>query len=101
MLTAMKWLKMFRKALLICSAIAGLVSGGIYTLLENEYVSYPRSPNPALGLVVPHTAKGVAVFISERQSQLIYWVVTILLLSAALIFMHLVLNQKWPLRWRK
>jgi hypothetical protein len=97
----MKSLQTFRKVLLICSAIVGLVGGGVYTLLENEYVSYPRSPNPALGLVVPHTAKGVVVYISEQQSQLISWVTTILVLAAALILMHLVLDQKWPLRWRK
>lgn len=57
-----------RKIILIVSAFVGLASMTLYTILENTYVSYPRSPDPQLGRVVPHEAKGVVVYISQAQN---------------------------------
>jgi hypothetical protein len=35
--------------------------------LENVYVSFPRSPNPEQGMIVPLVVKGIVVYISEKQ----------------------------------
>ena len=87
-----------RKIFLYCSWIPALISMGIYTVLENNYVGYPRVPDAATGRVVPHTAKGVVVFITQGQSTFIQAVVWILLVSGALTLVGAVANQIWPLR---
>ena len=90
-----------RKVLLVGSAFVGAISMALYGILENTYVNYPRDPDQVLGRVVPHKVKGITVYITEHQSEVIHWVIWILIASGALILIGLVLNQKWPLKSNK
>ena len=73
----------------------------LYAILENTYVTYPRSPQPGAGLVVPHRVKGITVYLTNSQSRVLYWLVAILLLSSAAVIINLILNLKWPLTRQK
>jgi hypothetical protein len=41
--------------------------------LDNTYVSYPRVPNEAQSTVVPYAVKGIIVFITPGQHNLLSW----------------------------
>lgn len=94
-------LQKIRRILLVASAFVGVISMALYVILENTYVNYPRTPEQALGRVVPHEVKGITVYITQRQSELIHWVTWILVISGALILIGLFLNLRWPLRSNK
>jgi hypothetical protein len=83
-----------RKGLLICSTFVALASGALYAVLENTYVTYPRLPDQTLGRIVPHNAKGVVVYISARQSEMVAWDTAILIVSGAFVLAGLLLNLK-------
>jgi len=70
--------------LLVISAFVGVVSMALYGLLENTYVNYPRVPDKTLGRVVPREVKGITVYITERQSEVIHWVIWILIVSGTM-----------------
>src|SRR5258708_1834554 len=86
-----------RKALLVGSAFVGAISMALYGILENTYVNYPRVPEQASGRVVPHEVKGITVYITEHQSEVIHWIIWILIVSGVLILISLFLNLKWPI----
>ena len=90
-----------RKLLLVCAAFVSLVSMALYTILENTYLDYPRVPDPALGRVVRHEVKGIAVYITKNQSEAIHLITWILIVSGAITLALLLLNQKWPLQSNK
>ena len=48
-------------------AIAFVLAGFSYGILENTYVTYPRLPDPSMGRIVPYEVKGIVVFIDENQ----------------------------------
>ena len=60
--------------------------------LDNTYVSFPRVPNEAEQKVVPYAVKGVVVFITARQHNLLSWLTWIQtgsgLLAAFVILLH-------------
>ena len=97
----MTWSQKIRRALLVASAFVGATSMALSGYFENTYVSYSRTPEWALGRVVPHEVKGITVYITERQSEMIQWIIWILVVSGALIMINLFLNLKWPLRSNK
>jgi hypothetical protein len=45
----------------VASACVGLATMGLYTILENTYVNYPRTPDQQLARVVPHNVKSITV----------------------------------------
>jgi hypothetical protein len=47
--------------------VASFASG----TLENTYVTYPRSPDPQQGRTVPHAVKGITVYITKGDSDLL------------------------------
>ena len=90
-------LQRIRRILLVSSAFVGLLSMSTYGVLENSYVNYSRVPEEALGRVVPHKVKGITVYITEKQSEMIHWVTSILIVSGSLVLIVLFLNLVWPI----
>jgi hypothetical protein len=65
---------MFLKIKKIVAVSAAIVLIGAWFasgLLENIYVNYPRSPNPGEGRTVPYAVKGIVVYITEGQQQIL------------------------------
>jgi hypothetical protein len=60
--------------------------------LDNTYVSFPQNPNEAEGRVIPYAVKGVVVFITARQHNLLSWLSWIQagsgLVTALVILLH-------------
>jgi hypothetical protein len=90
-------LKKIRKILLVGSAYVALASMVLYGVLENTYVNYSRVPDEASGRVVPHDVKGITVYVTEYQSEMINCDTVLLIVSGTLTLVSLILNQKWPL----
>ncbi|PBB25468.1 hypothetical protein CK227_13970 [Mesorhizobium sp. WSM4308] len=42
------------------------------TLIDNEYVSFIRTPDPDVGKIVPYHVKGIYVYITIEQYKFIY-----------------------------
>jgi hypothetical protein len=80
----------------VASACVGLATMGLYTILENTYVNYPRTPDQQLARVVPHNVKSITVYVIEYQSAVLQWIVWILVVSSILVLINLILNQIWP-----
>ena len=69
----------------------------LFTLLDNTYVNYTRVPDPPSGRIVPHEVKGITVFITAQESEIIHWIELILIVSVAVILISLFANLKWPI----
>lgn len=84
-----------KKWMLLASSLAWIASLVVYFILENTYVTYSRVPNPASGRVIPYVAKGVRVYITDRENDLAHWTIWILVGSGVLLLISLVLNRYW------
>jgi len=42
-------------------------------ILENAYVNYPRFPDQQEGRIVPHAVKGIIVYITRGEFDLLSW----------------------------
>ena len=85
-----------RRIILVVSACVGLATMALYAILENIYVSYPRTPDQQLARVVPHNVKSITVYITEYESAALHLIVWILVVSSILVLIGVILNQKWP-----
>ena len=87
------------KRIIAASAAAILIMAVFaWGTLENTYVNYPRSPDPQNGRVVPHTVKGVIVYITESQSGLLSWLTWIGIGSGVVAVLVVLMD---PFRSRK
>jgi hypothetical protein len=78
--------------------IATCFAGGI---LENTYVHYPRSPDPQEGKIVPHAVKGIVVYITEGQFDLLYWLWWIQIDSGVIAALVILVHRGDPFRSRE
>jgi hypothetical protein len=85
--------------------IIGLTAGLIlvaawfgYAILENGFLANPRMPTPQLGMTVPHEVKGITVFISDEQQQLLFWLRRIGIISAVISGIVLLIYRGDPFR---
>jgi hypothetical protein len=62
-----------KKTIVGSAAVVLIMSVFAWGILENAYVSYPRSPDPQNGKIVPHSVKGVIVYITESERDLLSW----------------------------
>jgi hypothetical protein len=62
-----------------CAAAVFLVPWFWTGLLENEYVTWPREPQPEVGRVIPHPVKGIAVYVTEYDQELGKWLTRVLI----------------------
>jgi hypothetical protein len=75
--------------------IVATFAGGI---LENTYVNYPRSPNPQEGRTVPYAVKGIIVYITEGQLDLLSWLRWIQIASGAIAALVILIHRGDPFR---
>jgi hypothetical protein len=94
-------LQKIRWALFAGAGVAWVGALGFHTLLDNNYVNYPRIPNAEISRIVPYEVKRVVVYITEGQSAVLDWLRWVEIGSGALILISVVLNQKWPLPQNK
>jgi hypothetical protein len=67
----------------------------IHAALQNTYVTYERTPNSSNGRTVPYHVKGITVFITPNQSELLSWLVPIEVVSGgATLLLGLMLRRK-------
>ena len=90
-----------RRVILAGAALAWAGAMGSNILLDLTYFDYPRNPNPEMARTVPYEVKRIVVYITEEQSDVLLWLRWIEIASGALIFVSLLLNQKWPLEPKK
>lgn len=69
-----------------------------YANLENSFLGNPRVPAPAAGKVLPHVVKGVTVFISDDEQQLLLWLKYIGIVSAVTTGVVLLIHCGDPFR---
>jgi hypothetical protein len=62
-----------KKIVGVSAAVVLIMAIFSWGILENTYVSYPRFPDPQDGRIVPHTVKGVIVYITQSQCDLLFW----------------------------
>ncbi len=80
--------------MLIGAALPWAAAMGSNIILALTYFNYPRIANPETGRTVPYEVKRVIVYITEGQSEVLYCIRGIEIVSGALIFVSLILNQK-------
>lgn len=86
-----------RKAVIIIFVVLLLASFGVHTVLDNEYVNYPREPDQSTGRTVPYSVKNVVVYITKSQDELIFWLTRVKILSGILVVVSIILHRKWPI----
>ena len=72
-----------------CAVIVFITSWFWIGLLDNEYVTWPREPQPRSGRLVPYGVKGITVYITARDQELHTWLMRGLIASgiSAVIFL--------------
>jgi hypothetical protein len=66
--------------------------------LQNTYVNYPRYPVPQDGRVVPYAVKGIIVYITEGQSNLLSWLTWIGAGSSIVAVLVILIHRGDPFR---
>jgi hypothetical protein len=87
-----------KKIIVASAAVVLIVAAFAWGSLENTYVSYPRSPDPENGRIVPHTVKGIIVYITKNQNDLLYWLSWIGIGSSAMAALVTVINLGDPFK---
>ena len=87
-----------KKFIGICAAVVLLAVAFLLTILENTYVTYPRIPNPGRGRIVPYTVKGVVIYITSSQYDLLSWLSSIETGSAVVIALVILIHRGDPFR---
>jgi hypothetical protein len=88
----------FKKIVVIIAVIILIAAVFAWGSLENIYVTYPRSPDPQQGKIVPHAVKGIVVYITQSQSDLLSWLTWIGFGSAAIAALVTLINRGDPLK---
>jgi hypothetical protein len=70
-------------------------------ILENTYVNYPRSPDQQNGKNVPHAVKGIVVYITESQFDLLSWLRWIEIGSGVIAAFVILIHRGDPFRSKK
>jgi hypothetical protein len=74
---------------------------GLRAALEMIYFDYPRQPDPAMGRTVPYMIKNIVVYISENQSDVLYWLRWCFYPFGVLLVISVILNEFWSRRSKK
>ncbi len=87
-----------KKIIVISAAVVLIMAVFAWGILENTYVSYPRSPDAQSGRIVPHAVKGIIVYITESQRDLLSWLTWIGIGSGAIAALVTVINLGDPFK---
>ncbi|HEX4409066.1 MAG TPA: hypothetical protein VH206_09860 [Xanthobacteraceae bacterium] len=95
---------MFLKIKKIVAVSAAIILIGAWFasgILENTYVDYPRVPDSREGKVVPHAVKGIVVYITASQLDLLSWLTRIEIGSSAIAALVILIHRGDPFRSKK
>ncbi|KIO49108.1 hypothetical protein [Nitrosospira sp. NpAV] len=88
--------------------IIGLTAGIIFVIawfyagsLEGAYVNYPRFSDPKAGLTVPHAVKGIVVFITKEDQELLSWLLWVQIGSGAVAGLVFLIHRGDPFKSEK
>jgi hypothetical protein len=87
-----------KKIVGVSAAVVFIVAWFTWGDLENTYVRYPRSPDPQEGRTVPHEVKGIIVYITESQRDLLSWLGWIQIGSGAIAALVILIHGGDPFR---
>lgn len=87
-----------KKIVGVSAAVVLITAVFAWGILENTYVSYPRSPNPQDGRIVPHEVKGIIVYITESQRDLLFWLKWVGIGSGAIAALVILIHRGDPFR---
>jgi len=90
-----------KKIVALSAAIILVAAWFVSGALQNQYVGYPRSPNPDDGRVVPLAVKGIVVYITERQQDTLSWLQRIEIGSGLIVVVVILMHGGDPFRSRK
>jgi hypothetical protein len=90
-----------KKIIIASAAVACITSWFAWGFLENMYVTYPRSPVAAEGRIVPHPVKGIVVYITKDQQELLSWIVWAANGSAIVVVLVLIIHWGDPFKSKK
>jgi hypothetical protein len=67
-----------------------------FAYFDNTFVNYPRSPDSELGRSVPYAVKGIVVYITQGQRQLLTWLDWIAIVSGMVMAVVLLVHRGDP-----
>jgi hypothetical protein len=70
-------------------------------ILENTYANYPRSPDPQEGRTVPYAIKGIIVYITESQHDLLSWLRWVAIVSGVIAALVILIHRGDPFRTKE
>jgi hypothetical protein len=79
----------------VLAAISAVVFGStIFVLgeLDNEYVYYPRTPDSTTNRIVPYAVKGIVVYVTPCQRNVLRWLVNVEVASLAILTVLIVVG---------
>jgi hypothetical protein len=83
-------MKKYQRPLWFIAAVAGLLlvpTWFYWGFLENVYVGRPREPHPEIGLTEAHEVKGITVYVTTREREIVTWLFRIDIGLFAVIFL--------------
>jgi hypothetical protein len=87
-----------KKTVLTTAAVVLTVAWFTSGFLENLYVNYPRSPNPQDGRTVTHAVKGIIVYITKSQQELLSWLTWIEIGSGMVVVLLVLIDRRDSVR---
>jgi hypothetical protein len=91
-------LQKMRKFVLAVASISWVAAMVTNAAFDNVFIGYPRIPDSAASRTVPYEVKRVVVYVTERQSDALYVLEWLQIISGSLIVISLFLAQWWPMR---
>ena len=74
----------------VCALVVFLVPWFWRGLLENEYVTWPKEPQPEIGRIIPHPVKGIIVYVTKYDEELGKWLTRVLIGSGIVALISLI-----------
>ena len=80
----------------ICAATVWVLSLVAVSLLETAFLGYPRTPNVAEGKTEPYKVKGIVVYVTKSETDVLHFLKPAQVVSLGLIVIAGAVNLKWP-----
>jgi hypothetical protein len=87
-----------KKAIGLSAAIVFVLTVFAVGALENTYVGYPRLPNQQDGRIVPHSVKGIIVYLTGGERDLLSWLTWIGIGSGLIAALVILIHRGDPFR---
>jgi hypothetical protein len=80
-----------------CAGAALMVSWFWIVILENDFVNWPRKPQPEIGRTVPYSVESITVYVSPYEQALVRWLTGIAIVSGMAGVICLLASGDWRL----